>query len=121
MESSTERSLWGGAGARFARRMLAAAACLGIASAAQALTINVKTPDGVAISGGFRYTIEEDTTLDAVPDVTGLSGNPADPPTLSLAFHTSHTRIVKVGHSATASVTWSDTAGETRTDEAVIS
>ena len=43
-------------------------------------------------------------------DVTGLSGNPADPPTLSLAFHTSHTRIVKVGHSATASVTWSDTA-----------
>ena len=114
MESSTERSLWGGAGARFARRMLAAAACLGIASAAQALTINVKTPDGVAISGGFRYTIEEDTTLDVVPDVTGLSGNPADPPTLSLAFHTSHTRIVKVGHSATASVTWSDTVAGKR-------
>ena len=58
--------------------MLAAAACLGIASAAQALTINVKTPDGVAISGGFR-TIEEDMTLDVVPDVTGLSGTPPIP------------------------------------------
>jgi len=86
-------------------RLLVALACWGAASA-EAITITVKPVDGSTFAGGFRYTIEEDTTFDVIPDVTGLSGMALTDPTLALAFHTSHTRIVKVGRSAGASVDW---------------
>ncbi len=67
--------------------------CFG-AGSAQALDIRVRGTDGVFVNA-YRYTIEEDATLDVVPDQTGLNGDP----TLALAFHRSHTRVVQVGHS----------------------
>lgn len=86
--------------------MLIAMACFGAASA-EALVVTVTSTDSATpFPGGFRYTIEEDTTLDVVPDLTGLSGNPVTDPTLALAFHTSHTKVVKVGHSVGATLDW---------------
>lgn len=92
MESPSVRALWNHAGAGIAR-LLVGLSCLGLVSA-QALTITVRGTDGTPVAA-YRYTIEEDTTFDVVPDVTGLAGDP----TLSLAFHKSHARVVQVGHS----------------------
>jgi large repetitive protein len=92
MESPSVRALWNHAGAGIAR-LLVGLSCLGFVSA-QALTITVRGTDGTMVNA-YRYTIEEDTTFDVVPDVTGLAGDP----TLSLAFHRSHARVVQVGHS----------------------
>ena len=47
---------------------------------AGALTINVKTPDGAPITTGFRYTIEEDRTLEVVPGCTGIAPLPPNCP-----------------------------------------
>lgn len=91
MESPTVRALWKRAGTGIAGLVLG---LLGTTSA-QALTISVRGTDGVAVTA-YRYTIEEDSTFDVVPDVTGLNGDP----TLSLGFHRSHTRVVQVGHSS---------------------
>jgi large repetitive protein len=76
--------------------------CLAAASA-QAVTINVQGPQKEPVSG-FRYTIQEDPTFEVVPDVTGLSGNPDTDPTLALAFHRSHAKVVKVGRTTGSSV-----------------
>lgn len=91
MESPTVRALWKRAGSGIAGVVLGLLATTG----AQALTISVRGTDGTAVTA-FRYTIEEDSTFDVVPDVTGLNGDP----TLSLGFHRSHTRVVQVGHSS---------------------
>jgi hypothetical protein len=77
---------------------------------ASALTINVMTPDGNAITTGFRYTIEEDRTYDVIPGCTGITPLPPGCPpnasadTLSLRFHRSHMPVVATGESAAASV-----------------
>ena len=71
MEATTIRSLWRHTGARVARGMLTAATLFGLAAAAQALTITVQSTDPAKpFTGGFRYTIEEDGTLDVVAAVT---------------------------------------------------
>lgn len=83
-------------------RVLLAMCCLG-ALEAQAVTISVKGSDGQTVQG-FRYTIEEDPTYEHKPDVTGLSGD-ADA-SLSLAFHRSYARVVKVGRTNSGTVTF---------------
>ncbi len=81
-----------------------------LAFGADALTINVKTPDGTPITTGFRYTVEEDRTFDVIPGCTGIAPLPPGCPasasadTLSLRFHRSHMPVVAAGESATASV-----------------
>lgn len=97
MESPSIRVQRGRLGGRMARAFVALATCLGAASV-QALTITVAPTDGMAFAGSFRYTIQEDPTYGVIPDVTGLSGNADADPTLALAFHRSHAKIVKVGH-----------------------
>lgn len=97
MESPSVRALWKHAGASVAR-MLLGLSCLGFVSA-QAMEIRVRGTDGVDVTA-YRYTIEEDATFEVVPDQTGLSGDP----TLALAFHRSHTRVVQVGHSGAGGV-----------------
>lgn len=73
---------------------------------AGALTINVKTPDGVPITTGFRYTVEEDRTYDVIPGCTGITPLPAGCPatavqdTLSLGFHRSYMPVVAAGEVA---------------------
>src|SRR5512134_2689239 len=73
---------------------------------AEALTINVKTPDGQSISTGFRYTIEEDRTFDVIPGCTGITPLPPGCPasasadTLSLNFHRSYMPVVYTGEVA---------------------
>jgi hypothetical protein len=79
---------------------------LGVGGTAAAVTVAVKGPAGEAVSG-FRYTIEEDATMDVVPDQTGLNGDP----TLSLGFHKSHMKVVKVGHAPGSSVNWAEGTG----------
>lgn len=91
MESPTVRALWKRAGTGIAGLVLSLFATM----SAQALTISVRGTDGAAVTA-YRYTIEEDSTFDVLPDVTGLNGDP----TLSLGFHRSHTRVVQVGHSS---------------------
>lgn len=92
-----------------AYRLLLGLAALGI-GAAQAVTIKVREANGsdvvAADLGGFRYTIEEDGTFDVVPDVTGLNGNADTDPTLSLAFHKSHMKVVKVGRTSGDTLDW---------------
>ncbi|MFT3954419.1 MAG: IPT/TIG domain-containing protein [Piscinibacter sp.] len=83
-------------------RLLVGLGCVGVMSA-QAVTITVRPTDNGTFSGGFRYTIQEDPTFDHTPDVTGLAGNVQD--TLSLAFHKSHAKVVKVGRATGGSVT----------------
>ena len=75
-----------------------------LATDADAVTINVTTPNGQAILTGFRYTIEEDRTFDVIPGCTGLTPMPADCPataatvdTLSLKFHRSYMPVVVTG------------------------
>ena len=74
-----------------------------LATDADAVTINVTTPNGQAILTGFRYTIEEDRTFDVIPGCTGITPVPADCPattstdTLSLNFHRSHMPLVVTG------------------------
>lgn len=97
MESPTVRALWKRAGTGIAGLVLG---LMGMTSA-QALDITVRGTDGQPVTA-YRYTIEEDTTFDVVPDKTGLSGDLVNDPTLSLAFHRSHTRVVQVGHSDTS-------------------
>jgi len=101
MESPTVRTLWIRAGAGIAR-LLVGLSCLGWVSA-EAVTISVKGTDGVLVQA-YRYTIQEDSTFDVVPDVTGLSGNADTDPTLALVFHRSHSKIVKVGHATGGTV-----------------
>ena len=79
MESPSVRALWNHAVAGFAR-LLVGLSCLGFVSA-QALTITVRGTDGTTVNA-YRYTIEEDTTFDVVPDVTGLAGDLPLGPTL---------------------------------------
>ncbi|TXH53299.1 MAG: hypothetical protein E6Q93_19590, partial [Burkholderiaceae bacterium] len=106
MESPTVRALWKRAGTGIAGLVLG---LLGTTSA-QALSITVRGTDGVAVTA-YRYTIEEDSTFDVVPDVTGLNGDP----TLSLGFHRSFTRVVQVGHSDTnGAVTFSPPTDTTK-------
>ena len=78
-----------------------------LATDAGAVVINVKTPDGQAITTGFRYTIEEDLTFDVVPGCTGLNPMPADcvnkgatADTLSLKFHRSFMPVTTTGQVA---------------------
>jgi hypothetical protein len=104
MESPTVRALWIRAATGVARALVALS-CIGLISAEAApfsVTITAKPTDTGTFSGGFRYTIQEDPTFDHTPDATGLSGNNQD--TLSLAFHKSHAKVVKVGHSPGATV-----------------
>ena len=72
-----------------------------IAAEAIAITINVKTPSGLPITTGFRYTIEEDRTYDVIPGCTGITppppGCPAAGPALSLNFHRSYMPVVAQG------------------------
>lgn len=96
MESPTVRALWNHAGNGIAR-LLIGLSCLGMV-AAEAVTITVKGTDGTAVVA-YRYTIQEDSTFDVIPDKTGLTGDPVNDPTLALAFHRSHSKIVQVGHS----------------------
>lgn len=101
MESPFVRALWAHAGAGFAR-LLIGLSCFGMASAG-AVDISVRGTDGAAVLA-YRYTIQEDSTFDVVPDVTGLSGDAVADPTLALAFHRSHSKIVKVGHSPASGI-----------------
>ncbi|MGE4051718.1 MAG: hypothetical protein AB7F38_11660, partial [Piscinibacter sp.] len=84
-----------------------------LAVSAHAVTINVIDPKTKAAPEagadgqpfGFRYTIEEDGTYNVVPGQTGIPGTPGSgDPTLSLGFHRSHMKVVKVGHANGASV-----------------
>ena len=104
MESPTVRALLIRAGSSFAR-LLIGLSCLGLVTA-EAVQITVKGSDGTSVLA-YRYTIQEDSTFDVVPDVTGLSGNSVTDPTLALGFHRSHSKIVKVGHTITGLVDWS--------------
>ncbi len=83
-------------------RLLVGIACLSTLPAT-AVTISVKGSDGVAVQA-YRYTIQEDSTFDVIPDVTGLTGNQAADPSLALQFHRSHSKIVKVGHTTSGTV-----------------
>ncbi|MEQ1686125.1 MAG: hypothetical protein ABL916_20955 [Burkholderiaceae bacterium] len=105
MESPHVRGVWNRTCTGIIARVLMAVAGAGLATVAEAVTITVRGTDGVIVNA-FKYTIEEDSTLDVVPGVTGLTGNALTDPTLALSFHTSHTKIVKVGHSTTGPVTW---------------
>lgn len=87
---------------RCAFRSLVVLSCCA-AGAAHAVTITAKGTDGTLVQA-FRYTIEEDPTFDVIPDVTGLSGNAETDPTLALAFHRSHAKVVKVGRATNGSV-----------------
>jgi len=87
--------------------------CLSLSAGAATITVQSTDP-AKPFLGGFRYTIEEDSTYHVTPDVTGLSGNPDTDPTLSLAFHRSHTRVVKVGHSAGTAIDFSPTDANKR-------
>lgn len=98
MESPTVRGIWNRTCTGLVARVLMAVAGAGLATAAEAVEIKVKGPGATEWVSGFRYTIQEDPTFEVVPDVTGLSGNPDTDPTLALAFHRSHAKIVKVGH-----------------------
>ena len=93
-------------------RLLAIMASMALATA-QAVTISAKGPAGESVLG-FSYTIELDDTFDVVPDVTGLSGNLAVDPTLALAFHRSHMKVVKVGSTTTGSVSWTPPSSTAR-------
>jgi large repetitive protein len=83
-------------------RLFFGIACLGLMPA-QAVTITVKGSDGAAVLA-YRYTIQEDSTFDVIPDVTGITGNQATDPTLALQFHRSHSKIVKVGRTTSGTV-----------------
>lgn len=98
MESPHVRGNWNRTCTGFVARVLMAVAGVGLATAAEAVTISVKGPGATEWVSGFRYTVQEDPTFEVVPDVTGLSGNQDSDPTLALAFHRSHAKVVKVGH-----------------------
>jgi len=84
-----------------------------IATDAGAIQINVTTPDGTAITTGFRYTIEEDRTFHVIPGCTGINPLPdgcaalgASPTeTLSLNFHRSYMPVVLTGEVASGGTT----------------
>ncbi len=64
---------------------------------AAALTINVVDQNGAAITGGFRWLIEEDATKASVP------GQLAGGTNLALSFHTSYMPVVDAGRTASSS------------------
>lgn len=104
MQAASVRAFWQRTGSGLTARMLVACAGFGLMSAAEAVTINAIDAQTKGSVSGFRYTIQEDPTFDHTPDATGLSGNSQD--TLSLAFHKSHAKIVKVGHTTGSSIEW---------------
>lgn len=61
-----------------------------------AYTIEVVDDSGMPISGGFRWLIEEDTTVPVIP------GNPVSD-SLSLTIHRSYSPIVQTGEESSAS------------------
>lgn len=63
---------------------------------AAALTITVVDQNGAAITGGFRWLVEEDATKASRPGVL------ADGSNLSLSFHTSYMPVVDAGNSSTS-------------------
>jgi hypothetical protein len=67
-------------------------AALAWCGAAQALTLNVVDGDGNAVTGGFRWMLEEDTTHLTVP---GVATNDS----ISLAIHKSHAPVMATGNS----------------------
>ena len=69
MQLSQSRRSWAFRGAQWAGAGMAALC----ASLAQAITINVVTPDGTAINVPFRWVLQEDKTWDVVPGVTGTA------------------------------------------------
>ena len=71
------------------------------ATLAQAIQINVVTPDGTPINVPFRWTLQEDKTWDVVPGKTGTSADPTPGNTLALQFHRSHMPVIESGQSAT--------------------
>lgn len=91
---------------------IASVAGLGvIAASAQAITINLVDPAGNPVNVGFRYTLEEDKTLDVVPGRTGTVNPPAGKTTadtLSLQFHRSYMPVVASGRSASGSANIAD-------------
>ena len=66
-----------------------------LASAAQAVVVNVEDDNGASVVG-FRWLVEEDDTYDSVPGV-------ADPHTLAVSFHRSYMPVVAKGHSESSS------------------
>lgn len=67
---------------------------------AHALTLNVQGVNGAGISGGYHWTIEQDTTYHVQLDA---SNNPVpDPNTLSVGFHSSYMPVVASGDEASA-------------------
>lgn len=96
MEANSVGKQMSGAG-RALVKLTAGALLAGVFGAAGAVTVYIKDPKTkLPPTGtfGFQYTIEEDNTYDVKPDDTGLHGDP----TLSLGFHRSHMKIVKIGH-----------------------
>ncbi len=76
---------------------LIAAAVLASCNIAQALTLRIVDGDGNAITNGFRWMLEEDTTTPTVPGVaTNVSPG--------LVIHKSHAPVVATGNSAVSPV-----------------
>lgn len=69
---------------------LAAAVALAWCGITQALTLNVVDGDGNAVTGGFRWMLEEDTTHLTVP---GVATNDS----ISLVIHKSHAPVMATG------------------------
>jgi len=74
---------------------VAAAAFFVSCSSARAFTLNVVDGDGNAVTGGFRWMLEEDTTHLTVP---GVATNDS----ISLAIHKSHAPVIATGSSASS-------------------
>ena len=74
---------------------LVAAVALAWCGMSQAFTLNVVDGDGNAVTGGFRWMLEEDTTHLTVP---GVATNDS----ISLVIHKSHAPVLAHGNSATS-------------------
>ncbi len=88
-------------GARLWHLLLSLLVLAGLMQAlnAQALTINVVGPDGLPITGGFRWLVEEDATKDVD------FGRQATPGLdLSVSLHTSYMPVVGKGDSTSPSI-----------------
>jgi len=54
-----------------------------------AFTLDVVTPQGAPVSGGFRYLVEQDATFAGVPGQQALPGQ-----AISMSFHRSYLPVL---------------------------
>jgi hypothetical protein len=67
------------------------------------VTVNVIDGNGVPLSGGFRWLLQEDSTYQVQPGLQVPNGGDPNHLPLSMKFHSSHNPVVSNGSSATSS------------------